>query len=51
MTAVCLLIAVLLSLWTMNAEAAAQNIQYPHGVTQEMCRADYWIGKRTTRTK
>ena len=45
MTAVCLLIAVLLSLWTMNAEAAAQNIQYPHGVTQEMCRADYWIGK------
>ncbi len=45
MTAVCLLIGILLSLWTVSASAAEQNVQYPYGVTQEMCQADYWIGK------
>ena len=43
--AICLLIAMLLSLWTVSGTAAEQNIQYPYGVTEAMCHADYWIKK------
>ena len=44
-TAVCLLIAMLMSLWTVSGASAEQNVQYPYGVTQAMCHAEYWIGK------
>ena len=44
-TAVCLLIAILLTSWTASGAASEQNVQYPHGVTEAMCHADYWIEK------
>lgn len=44
-TAICLLAAMLIGLWTVCGSAAEQNVQYPYGVSEEMCRADYWIAK------
>ena len=44
-TAVILLLAMLISICTVSAEAQGGNIQYPTGVTEAMCHADYWAQK------
>ncbi len=43
-TALCLLLALLISMLTVCA-AAEGNIQYPSGVTEAMCHAEYWAQK------
>lgn len=42
-TAILMLIVLLLGMWTVSGTASEQNVQYPYGVTEAMCHADYWI--------